>query len=385
MKHQSGLAILLISLALLIPSIYADSPAPADENASEPPRVDVAVLLDTSGSMSDLIDQARTRIWNIINNMAVSKRNGRVPDLRVALYQYGSSAISSEKGHIRQVKPLTEDLDAVAEELFALTSGGSEEYCGMAIHNAVTDMNWSDGNQYRAVFIAGNEPFTQGPIDYKDACRTAIKNGIMVNTIYCGTDHEKEGWENASTLADGSFFTINHNEELASIDAPMDDRIQKLNQRLNKTLIPYGSSAQKEKEAVKKLDRQSQNESSSTGAQRALTKGTKQWSGGSWDLLERVDSDDFSWSNLDKDRLPESYRKLSTEELKTKVRKLKNKRSQIKKELRELGKKRRSYVAEKRREQSDETFDSAMKKTLRNQMKSSGFQFDESTSSTSSE
>lgn len=386
MKQHSGPALLLMSLAVLVSSLYTVTDAPADPDDSNPPRVEVAILLDTSGSMSNLIDQARTRIWNIINNMAVSKRNGRVPDLRVALYQYGSSDVPSSQGHIRQVKSLTNDLDAVAEQLFALESGGSNEYCGMAIDQAVTNMNWSEGNPYRAVFIAGNEPFTQGPVPYQDACRTAIQNGIMVNTIYCGKEkHGMEGWENASRLADGSFFTINHNKELSSINAPMDDRIQELNQKLNNTLIPYGSSAEEGKKTVTELDRQSASTSSGSGAQRAVTKGNKQWSGGSWDLLEHVDSNDFSWENLDQSKLPERYQNLSMNKLKKKVQKLKSKRSHIKKKLRKLGKQRREYVAEKRSEPSEETFDSAMKQTLRKQMKNNGFTFDHSTSSNSSE
>ena len=36
----------------------------------------IALLLDTSGSMDGLIDQARTQLWKIVNELALAKRNG---------------------------------------------------------------------------------------------------------------------------------------------------------------------------------------------------------------------------------------------------------------------------------------------------------------------
>jgi hypothetical protein len=37
----------------------------------------------------------------------------------------------------------------------------------------------------KLIYIAGNEPFNQGPIDYKKVCEIASAKGIFVNTIYC--------------------------------------------------------------------------------------------------------------------------------------------------------------------------------------------------------
>ena len=50
----------------------------------------------------------------------------------------------------------------------------------------------------RSIFIAGNEPFTQGPVNYAESCKAAITKGIIVNTIHCGGEggrhqHEMEG------------------------------------------------------------------------------------------------------------------------------------------------------------------------------------------------
>jgi hypothetical protein len=39
--------------------------------------VQLAILLDTSNSMDGLIEQAKTQLWKIVNEMARSKRDGK--------------------------------------------------------------------------------------------------------------------------------------------------------------------------------------------------------------------------------------------------------------------------------------------------------------------
>ena len=93
---------------------------------AEKPLVQIGILLDTSGSMSGLIDQARTELWSIVNEFIFARRNGTAPEVQVALYEYGKSSLAQDEGYIRQIVPLTTDLDKISEELFALkTNGGS--------------------------------------------------------------------------------------------------------------------------------------------------------------------------------------------------------------------------------------------------------------------
>jgi hypothetical protein len=97
------------------------------------PVVQLAILLDTSGSMSGLIDQARTELWSIVNEFIVAERGGRPPEIQVALFEYGNSGLPAESGWIRRIVGFTTDLDKVSEELFALKTNGGEEYCGWVI------------------------------------------------------------------------------------------------------------------------------------------------------------------------------------------------------------------------------------------------------------
>lgn len=98
-------------------------------------KIQVALLLDTSNSMDGLIDQAKSRLWNIVNTLTTVKYNGQAPQVEIALYEYGNDGLKDEN-YIRQITPLTQDLDLVSEKLFALRTNGGNEYCGAVIRDA---------------------------------------------------------------------------------------------------------------------------------------------------------------------------------------------------------------------------------------------------------
>jgi len=93
-------------------------------------KIQVALLLDTSGSMDGLIEQAKSQLWKIVNELATSKKKGQTPNVEIALYEYGKSTQPADKGYMKQVVPLTTDLDLVSEKLFELKTNGGSEYCG---------------------------------------------------------------------------------------------------------------------------------------------------------------------------------------------------------------------------------------------------------------
>ena len=78
-KMKSRILIVLL-VGLLICNISAAAKA-----KSKKPLVQMAILLDTSGSMQGLIEQAKTQLWKIVNEMALAKRGGESPRLEVGL------------------------------------------------------------------------------------------------------------------------------------------------------------------------------------------------------------------------------------------------------------------------------------------------------------
>ncbi len=101
MKKQSVLLLILtvwLSVALpgkLAPGAAGQSP----QRGSAAPRIQLAILLDTSGSMDGLIDQAKSRLWKIVNELAAARKHGRAPRLQVALYEYGQNSIPAAAGY----------------------------------------------------------------------------------------------------------------------------------------------------------------------------------------------------------------------------------------------------------------------------------------------
>src|SRR5688572_24414947 len=229
------------SLACLVASSARALPANANNN---PPKIQLAILLDTSSSMDGLIDQARNQLWQVVNEFAKAKKNGVSPVLEVAVYEYGNDGLPAQSGHIRLVTGLTRELDKVSEALFSLTTNGGNEFCGQAIDTALKGLQWSRAQgDIKAIFIAGNEPFNQGHVPYHEAIAAAKKKGVTVNTIHAGSYDEgvQGGWKDGALLAGGNYMSIDHNHQVAHVVAPQDQKIAELNTRLNQTYIPYGT------------------------------------------------------------------------------------------------------------------------------------------------
>ena len=347
----------------------------------ERPVVQIAILLDNSGSMSGLIGQAKSQLWAMVNEFITAKQDGKAPRVQVALFEYGMSS-HGEAGYIEKLSPLTDDLDKLSEQLFSISQkdSGGEEYCGWVIKDALEKLEWDKSPKtYKAIFIAGNEPFTQGKIGYRDVCKSAISRGIIVNTIHCGSEQEGiEGkWKDGAALADGRYLVINHNATLTSIAAPQDKEIAELNGKLNTTYIAYGA---KGAEGKARQDKQDANTASAPApaaalASRAVSKSSAVYSNSSWDLLDRSKEKDFDLSKLKAEELPAEMKKLSPEERTTYLDKKRTERATLQKQLGELAVAREKFVAENSKKE-DSTLGKAVTSAIREQAEKKGVKFE---------
>lgn len=382
MKTPSILIATALSACLAIAK-DAQPPAPVAEiskvetTAADTPLVQIAVLLDTSSSMSGLIEQAKTQLWKLVNEFITAKQDGKTPVVQVALYEYGKSSLRAEENWIRQIQPLTRDLDKVSEELFALTTNGGDEYCGAVIERATKDLVW-DANPkvYKAIFIAGNEPFTQGPIDSKKSCQNAIAKGIIVNTIHCGSESQgiAEHWNQGALLADGKYLVIDQNQAIVHIEAPQDKEIVKLNEQLNSTYINYGKEAPMAKaRQVAQDSNAAAKAESGAQVQRIVSKASANYCNTGWDLVDASKQKDFDITKVKEADLPEEMKKMTAEERKTYLEKKMAERDGIQKQVLALNKEREAYVATQRKESAKtDTLDTAMTKALRSQAEKKG-------------
>jgi hypothetical protein len=348
MVHASRNQVLVL-VALTIAGLLVVR-ARAEDKPAAPPKIQMTILLDTSNSMDGLINQARTQLWRIVNEFTKTKLGGREPTLEVALYEYGNDSLPAAKGHIRLVVPMTSDLDKVSQELFALKTNGGQEYCGQVIDQAVRELAWSKSEKdLKCIFIAGNEPFTQGGVNYRDACKAAANRGITVSTIFCGNHQEgiQTDWESGAKLADGSYLSIDQDQAVAAVTAPQDKELSKLSEELNKTYIAYGDG-EKAKEAVQRQAAQDANAAGAAlaaAATRAAFKASKQYRA-DWDLVDAVQSGKVKAEDLKDEVLPEELRKMTPAERGEYVRKMAQKRQEIQQKIKQLGNARDKYVAE---------------------------------------
>ena len=313
-------------------------------------KIKLALLLDTSGSMSGLIDQAKNQLWKIVNQLALAKdEEGNDPEIEIALYQYGNSGLSAMSGYVQQISGFTSELDEISEQLFALTTNGGSEYCGFVIDDAMDKLEWSDNEEdLQIIFIAGNESFGQGPKAYAEACRLAVNKNVIVNTIFCGDFHEgiRISWNDGAAHGHGKYMNIDHDAQVVHIKSPYDEKIIACNTKLNATYIPYGNQGRVKKEKQITQDANAMQQSSANAAKRYMSKSSKAYKNKSWDLVDAAEQESFDIEEVDK--LPENMQGMNTNEKLAYIDQLKEERETIKSEIATLSKQRRLYVEQEK-------------------------------------
>jgi len=376
---------LLFSVLTLILSIsitHAGDKKVKGEQKAKKSKVQIAILLDTSGSMEGLIHQARTQLWKIVNDFEHCRKNKQRPNLEVALYEYGKSSLPVTENYLKQLVPFTSDLDILSEKLFELTTNGGQEYCGAVIHDAVLNLEWSKrAGDLKMIFIAGNEPFSQGPIEFRSSCRSAISNGITVNTIHCGSEEEgKRGfWAEGALLGEGEFLNINHNDVRPVPSTPYDKRLMELSSQLNKTYVPYGKK-EKQLSFLKRQEAQDTNASEaapSVAAGRAATKSSSFYRNSTFDLLDAIEEGKVKLESLKEEELPEELKKIAPTKRDEYLAQKKKERVKVQDNIKELTKQRAKHLEElaEATPEGEAQFYDAVLKAVRTQAKSRSFDY----------
>jgi von Willebrand factor type A domain len=349
--------------------------------AVERPRIEIAILLDTSSSMSGLIEQAKRQLWEIVNEFITANKKGVRPLMRVGLYEYGKSSLRGDEGYIRRIVPLSDNLDKVSEELFALKTNGGSEFCGWVIKRAVEELDWSKSKEdLKVIYIAGNEAFTQGKVDYRKSCKAAIARGIIVNTIHCGSRSGGVSgkWQAGAVLADGTYAVINQNHAVVAVTAPQDKKIAELGAKLNKTYVAYGAAGKAGAKLQAKNDTRYSGISTSSMAQRAVAKANSYYVNTGWDLIDAVNKKKVDLANVKDKELPANMRKMSLKGRREYVAEQGAARMKIQASINTLNTARKKYVTaemKKRGEKAPKSLGSEMAKSLRAQAARQKFQF----------
>lgn len=348
---------------------------PAPENAV----VEIAICLDTSGSMDGLIDSAKQKLWAIMNEFIFAEP---APTLRVALLTYGNDGHNPEDGWVKLETGLTEDLDLVFERLFAQTTNGGTELVGRVVNSATGQLDWSDlPGALKLIIVAGNETADQDQVvSFRQACGAAIAQDIMVNAIYCGApgDPDAESWRQVARLADGQFAAIDQGLGALAIATPFDASLATLSTELNDTYLAYGTQGAWGLNNQVVQDSNVAGLNSEAAATRAHCKANGLYNCASWDLVDAVRLQTVVLADVKTEDLPEVMQSMTLEQRGEHIAAMQEKRSAVQAKVNDLAAQRSVFVhAEQLKQQqgAELSLDRALTGAIRNQAEAKGYRF----------
>ena len=344
------------------------------------PRVEVAFVLDTTGSMSGLIDGAKRKIWSIANQLASGQPR---PKVRIALIAYRDRG----DAYVTRVRELTDDIDAVYADLQQLAADGggdTPESVNQALHEAVTRLAWSgDANVYRAVFLVGDAP---PHLDYQDdvpfatSVALAREKGIAINTVQCGNYAETTPiWQQIASTGGSTFAAISQDGGMLALATPMDDELTRLSADLASTLVPYGAPAE-QAELEAKRDRATSAEPAAVASRLAFfSKLGGKLNSGRADLVDAISSGATRLSAISERELPAPLQAMAPAAREEFVKEKLEKRQEIQKRIDALSSERDNYVADETARRAaagkDDGFDSKVRDAVRKQAAAAGITY----------
>lgn len=347
----------------------------------QPEQVDLVIALDVSGSMSGLIESAKQRLWDIVNELGRAQPQ---PQLRVAILSFGNPSYGEGSGYVRIDQQFTSDLDAVNRTLFSFGTNGGDEYVARVVNTSVHKLSWtSEPGALKILFVAGNEAANQDPqIPVNWATTAAANKGIVVNTIYCGNegDNIAAGWRDVATATNGLYASIDQNAAaVANIATPMDSELAKLNQALNETYIAYGADGDRFRDNQIEQDNNAGAMSTAAAASRTVAKASGLYDTAQWDLVDAVESGK-PLEEVEEKNLPVAMQEMDADERESFVKEQSEKRDELQAEIGRLDDQRRAYIKKEKAamaESGEEGLDEVIQRGLRTLAEEKGFTFEE--------
>jgi hypothetical protein len=359
---------------------------------ADTPRIDVVFVLDTTGSMSGLIEGAKLKIWSIANQMIAAQPR---PKLRIGLVGYRDRGDQ----YVTNFFDLSEDIDAVYANLqgFHADGGGDgPESVNQALHEAVTRPTWdASRNVFKVIFLVGDSPPHMdyaNDVKYPVSCQSAARRDIIINTVQCGQSGETaRTWQEVARLAEGSYMAIEQTGGMTVAATPMDAELAELNRALGGTAAREEARARQARSevapaavAAERLTYKAEAASAdaAAGVSLGLAGGVVGGVVGGGDLVEDERAGRAKLDALAKDKLPAEMQGLSVEQQRVYLAKKRSEREVLQGQIAELVKKRQAHVAAELKRAAaagnKDAFDAKVAETIQAQAARKGIHYEAS-------
>lgn len=337
-------------------------------------NVEIVFVLDTTGSMGGLINRAKTKIWNIVNDILQNQSKGT--KVKIGLIGYRDRGDE----YVTKVIPLSENIDDTYSELMSFVAAGggdTPEDVRRALYEAVNNIQWSNSNKNltKIIFLVGDAPPHE---DYQDhpstivTAKQAKEKGIIINTIQCGNlSNTNKFWRDIAQNANGEYFAIPQDGGSYVMRTPYDEKLETLANELDRKYIPYGKIAAQRAAMSDKMMKDAKISGGATTeakADRAKNKALNKYSYSSNDLIQALENESVELSSLKQEELPETMQKMSKVEQEKYVDNLIEERNKIRDEITKISKEREVYIKKNSKSNKD-NFDASVSKALEKQIK----------------
>ncbi len=157
-----------------------------------PAKLDIAFVLDVTGSMGDELERIQQTIGDITARI---KSLPAAPQIRYGLVAFRDRT----DDYVTRTEDFTQDLAAFKAKLGSLAAAGGGDYpeaVQEALHDAVSNLSWDTGDALRLMFVVGDAPphldYLQDHA-YTSEMRKAAGAGIKIFPIAAsGLDNQGE-------------------------------------------------------------------------------------------------------------------------------------------------------------------------------------------------
>lgn len=347
-------------------------PQPATPPAVERPKIDVVFALDTTSSMTGLLEGAKQKIWSMASHIAGGKPT---PELRVGLVAFRDRG----DAFVTKVYPLTTNLDDVYANLrrFKAEGGGDPpEDVNQALLDSMRKMAWTPGKAMRVVFLVGDSPPHDDYSDQPSAAAIsaeARRRGIVINSIRCGDlEDTASAWRAFAKGTGGAFSTIGQDGGMVAVRTPMDERLRELNARMTETAVFYGGD--KDRDAAERRAETNRAMAPEIQAESARYRALSGYVDSN-DIVTQAAQGRVKVEELPAEALPAPMRAMAPAQRKAYVEEKKAEREKVAAEVLELSKKREDYIRKAAPAAPAAAFDDEVKDTVAKQAKSYGIAY----------